>query len=213
MNYLFIGAHLDDIELAAGGLISKLVSKKHKVKMLCLSQSDYTNWQGETLREVEQALIEGQDAANILGCELDVLDFPTKDIPYDSRVVEAIEKQLCEFKTDIIFTHNVNDTHQAHIGTARSTLSAARRFNTIYFYEPIYPSGRAPIPFNPDVYVNIDGFLDKKIESLKAHKSQFEKYTDNWLDAVIARAKFRGFENGMPYAECFEVCRMELLIP
>lgn len=212
MNYLFIGAHLDDIELAAGGLIAKLTEKKHPVKMLCLSKSDYSNWQGEQLREAEEALAEGYAAADILGCELEVLDFPTKDIPYNSSVVEAIEKCLYEFNTDIIFTHNVNDTHQAHINTARSTLSAARRFNTIYFYEPIYPSGRAPIPFNPDVYVNIEGYLDKKIASLKAHQSQFKKYTDTWLDAVIARAKFRGFENGMPYAECFEVCRMELII-
>lgn len=213
MNYIFIGAHLDDIELAAGGLISKLISKKHNVKMLCLSKSDYKNWQGETLREVEESLSEGFAAAKVLGCELEVLDFPTKDIPYDSTVVEAIEKRLYEFKADVIFTHNINDTHQAHINTAKATLSAARRFNTIYFYEPIYPSGRSVIPFNPDVYVNIDGFLEIKAEAIRAHKSQYDKYSENWIDALIARARFRGFENGMPYAECFEICRMEFLIP
>lgn len=212
MNYLFVGAHLDDIELAAGGLIAKLVEKKHNVKMLCLSKSDYVNWQGETLREVEQSLEEGYEAAKILGCELEILDFPTKDIPYHSTVIEAIEQRLYDFKADVIFTHNINDTHQAHVGTAKSTLTAARRFNTIYFYEPIYPSGRSSVPFNPDVYVNIDGYMDKKIDSLKAHKSQFDKYSDTWIDAVVARAKFRGFENGMPYAECFEICRMEMII-
>ena len=212
MNYLFIGAHLDDIELAAAGLIARLISKGHLVKMLCLSASDYSNWKGDILRGREQAIEEGFKAARLLGATLEILDFPTKDIPYNSQTVEAIECVIEEFKADIIFTHNVNDTHQAHIATARATLSAARRLNTIFFYEPIYPSGRAPQPFNPDVYVNITGFLDKKIEALKAHKSQFEKYTDNWIDAVIARARFRGFENGMEYAECFEVCRMELII-
>lgn len=212
MNYFFIGAHLDDIELAAGGLIAKIISKGQRAKMLCLSQSDYSNWQGEKLRNVDEAIKEGYDAAKILGCELEILDFPTKDIPYNSSVVEAIEKRLYEYKAEVIFTHNVNDTHQAHVGAAKSTLSAARRFNTIYFYEPIYPSGRSPQPFNPDVYINIDGFIDKKMASLQAHKSQFEKYGQSWLDAVISRAKFRGFENGMPVAECFEVCRMELII-
>jgi LmbE family N-acetylglucosaminyl deacetylase len=212
MKYIFIGAHLDDVELAAGGLIALLVSKRHIVKMVSLSKSDYSNWKGDVLREKDVAIREGYQAAEILGCELEVLDFPTKDIPYNSTVVEAIEKILYDFEPDIIFTHNVNDTHQAHIATAQATLSAARRFNTIYFYEPIYPSGRSPIPFRPDVYVNIDGYLDKKIDSLKAHKSQFEKYSESWIEAVIARARFRGFENGMHLAECFEVCRMELKV-
>ena len=212
MKYLFIGAHLDDIELAAGGLIAKLIDNGHEAKMLCLSKSDYKNWQGITLRTLDQAMEEGNRAAEILGCKLTVFDFPNKDIPYNSEVVEAIEAEISIFQPDFIFTHNVNDTHQSHIGTAQSTLSAARRNNTVMMFEPIYPSGRALIPFRPDVYVDISNYLDKKIEALKAHKSQYEKYSDQWIQAVIARAKFRGFENGMQYAECFELCRMELRI-
>ncbi len=212
MKYLFIGAHLDDIELAAGGTIAKLVKCGHKVLMLCLSKSDYVNLHGETLRVVDEALYEGHVAAKILGAELHVLDFPTKDIPYNSMVVEAIEMEMSLFKPDIIFTHNVNDTHQAHISTALSTLSAARRFNTIFFYEPIYPSGRAHIPFRPDMYIDISGFMEVKLDSLRAHKSQYDKYGDVWLNAVKARAEFRGFENGLRLAECFEVSRMEYKI-
>lgn len=212
MNYLFVGAHLDDVELAAGGLIAKVLKNGHKAKIVCLSKSSYSDWKGNVLRTEEQAISEGMAAADILGCELEIFDFPTKDIPFHSSVIEAIEKQLYGFNADIIFTHNINDTHQAHVGAAKSTLAAARRFNTVYFYEPLYPSGRSPIPFNPDVYVDISDFIDKKIEALKKHDSQYQKYSKDWIEAIKARAKYRGYENGMEYAECFEVCRMELRV-
>jgi len=208
MNYLFIGAHLDDVELAAGGTIARLNQEGHNTKMLILSKSDYVDIYGN-YRSKDIALSEGYEASKILGIELEVLDFPTKDINFDSDVVTAIEKVINSFKADVIFTHNVNDTHQAHIATAQASIAAARYLNTIYFYEPIYPSGRAPLPFNPQVFSDISDFLDIKIDSLKAHKSQYEKYKDEWIDAIVARAKFRGFESNMKYAECFELCRME----
>ena len=208
MNYLFIGAHLDDVELAAGGTIVKLNKEGHKTKMLILSKSDYVDIYGK-LRSKEVALKEGVEAAKILNTDLEVLDFPTKDIEFNSEVVSAIEKVIFEFEADVIFTHNINDTHQAHIATAKASLAAARYLNTIYFYEPIYPSGRAQVPFNPQIFSNINDFMDVKINSLKAHKSQYEKYKDEWIDAVVARARFRGFESNMKYAECFEICRGE----
>jgi LmbE family N-acetylglucosaminyl deacetylase len=66
------------------------------------------------------------------------------------------------------------------------------------------------MPFRPQVYVNISETIEAKINSLKAHKSQYKKYSDRWIEAVVARARFRGFEMGVEYAECFEVVRAEL---
>ena len=66
------------------------------------------------------------------------------------------------------------------------------------------------MPFRPQVYINITETIEAKINSLKAHKSQYKKYSDKWIEAVVARAKFRGFEMGADYAECFEVVRAEL---
>jgi len=212
MNYLFVGAHLDDIELAAGGTIAKMRAAGHNVYMLVLSKSDYTDVNGNSLRTVDIALREGYKAARILDCDLEILDYPTKDIPYHSNVVSDIERVIKNKNIDAVFTHNIHDTHQAHINTAYSTISAARLLNTIYFYEPIYPSGRAPEPFNPQVYVDISNFIDKKLDALKAHKSQYEKYKDEWIEAVKARAIMRGFDSRFKYAECFELCRMELKI-
>lgn len=208
---LAIGAHLDDIELGCGGALVRAARAGHCVRMICLSDSSYTNYDGAVLRTREEALREGYAAAEALGCnELEVLDFPTKDIPDDSRVVEALDKRISEFKPDVIFTHWPFDTHQAHRGAALATIAAARRHNTILMYDPVFPAGRSFVGFRPQVYIDITDAIEGKLESLRKHESQYRKYGDQWIEAVRARARFRGYEMGTAFAEAFEVVRMEI---
>ncbi len=211
MNIIAIGAHLDDIELACGGTLARAVKNGHTVKMLVLTKSAYTNHDGVVLRTEEEALSEGKAAADELGViDLEVLDFPVKDVPYNSHTVEAIDRVLCAFKPDIIFTHWMFDTHQDHRNVSLATISAARNFSNIFFYEPFPPSGRSYMPFKPQSYVDITHTLDDKIRSLKAHTSQYKKYGEHWIEATIGRARLRGFEHGYLYAETFEVLRNNL---
>lgn len=213
MKIIAIGAHLDDIELACGGTLARAIENDHEVMMLVLSESDYTNFKGDVLRTKETALTEGKQAAQVLGVEnLVVLDHPTKDIPYHSTVVEQIEEHITDFKPDLIFTHWAFDTHQAHQGTALSTISAARRHSSILMYEPISPSGRSYVGYRPQLYIDITSCIDKKLASLKAHESQYQKYGENWIEAIEARARHRGFEGGYRFAESFEILRMGLTL-
>ncbi len=46
------------------------------------------------------------------------------------------------------------------------------------------------------------------MEALKQHKSQIKKFGNDFLEAVEARARHRGYEFGNKYAECFEVLRV-----
>jgi LmbE family N-acetylglucosaminyl deacetylase len=207
---LAIGAHLDDVEVACGGTIARATSHGYDVKVLVLSDSSYDRYDGTVFRTRDQVATEGPAAAAILGVtKLEVLDFPTKDIPYHSSVVEAIEERLDEFQPEVIFTHWPFDTHQAHSRTGSSTLSAARYFRSILMYEPMMPSGRSHVAFRPQVYVDISDHLDTKLEALRAHASQYDKYGDDWIEAVESRCRLRGFEMGSRYAEAFEALRFE----
>ena len=211
MKLLAIGAHLDDIELACGGTLAKAVAKGHQVKMVVLSASEYTNYDGKLMRPKSCALAEGRKAASILGVEdLQILDFPAKEIPYHHSVVEPLDQIISSYQPDLIFSHWPFDTHQAHQGAALSSISAARYFNSILLFEPITPSGRSYVAFRPQVYIDITDFIDIKLEALAAHKSEYEKYGSRWLEAVKARANHRGFEMGVKFAEAFEVMRLEL---
>lgn len=207
-----IGAHLDDIEIACGGTLAKAIKAGHEVRVLIMSKSGYTNKDGIVQRSDEQAVEEGVKALHTLGItEIEILDFPTKDIPFRSDVVNAIDVRIAAFNPDIIFTHHPFDTHQAHEGVAKASIAAARRKNTVFFYEPITPSGRSYVPFKPSLYVDIESTLCMKIASLKCHKSEYNKFgAEDWIEGVRCRCGFRGYEIGKKYAEAFEVLRLEL---
>lgn len=212
MKILVVGAHLDDIELACGGTIAKAIRNGHEVKALIMSKSGYTNKEGKIQRSDEIAVKEGVDALKTLGIkDIEILEFPTKDIPFRSDVVNAIDVVMSEYDPDIIFTHHPFDTHQAHEGVAKATIAAARRKNTVFFFEPIQPSGRSYVAFKPDMYVGIDDTVDVKIAALKKHKSEYKKFGgEDWIKGVKSRCGFRGYEIGKQYAEAFEILRLEL---
>lgn len=211
MKIMVVGAHLDDIELACGGTLAKAIEAEHNVKVLIMSQSGYTNFDGRLMRKNEDAVVEGTNALHALGItDIEILDFPTKDIPYESPVIEAIDGRMAEYNPDVIFCHHPFDTHQAHVGVSKATISAARRKNTIFMFEPIAPSGRSYVPFKPQMYVDISEVMEKKIESLKLHTTEYHKFGEEWITGVTCRAGFRGYEIGTQYAEAFEVLRCEL---
>lgn len=212
MKILAIGAHLDDIEIACGGTLAKAIENGHEVKVLIMSKSGYTNINGDIQRSDNDAVKEGKSAFTKLGIsDVNILDFETKDIPFRSDVVNAIDIVINNFNPDIIFTHHPFDTHQAHEGVAKATIAAARRKNTIFFYEPITPSGRSYVAFKPTLYVDINDTIDKKLEALREHKSEYHKFGgEDWVTGVNCRAGFRGYEIGKKWAEAFEMLRLEL---
>lgn len=213
MKILAVGAHLDDIELACGGTLAKAVAHGHEVKMIVMSKSGYSNYDGRVLRTEENAVREGKNAAKSLGVhDIEILDYDTKDIPYHSEVIEALDARIQEYQPDTIFTHWIFDTHQAHEGVAKSTITAARRHNNVYMYEPIYPAGRSYMGFRPQMYIDIGGFEEKKLEALRMHQTEYKKFGDQWIEGTRARAAYRGYEMGRHYAEAFEIVRCELII-
>jgi LmbE family N-acetylglucosaminyl deacetylase len=214
MKIIAIGAHLDDIELSCGGTLVKAIKNGHKVKMLVMSDSSYTNFDGKVLRTRKEALKEGKQAIKYLGVsDFEILNFQTKDIPYNSKSVEAIDKVISAFNPDLILSHWVFDTHQDHRNTALSTLAAGRYKNNILMYEPFPPSSRSYFPFRPQVYIDITETLKDKILAIKKHKSQYQKYGgENWVKAIEAKARANGAEACFKYAEAFEPIRLEFKI-
>lgn len=211
MKILAIGAHLDDIEIACGGTLAKAIANGHQVKTVIMSESGYKNSDGKQQRTNETALAEGHNALNSLGVEdIVILDFPAKDIGFESTAVDALDLIIDEYDPDIIFTHFPFDTHQAHEGTSKSTIAAARRKSTIFFYEPVYPSGRSYVAFKPQMYVDISDFIDAKLNALRKHVSEYSKFgEESWINTVKCRAVYRGSDIGVNCAECFEVLREE----
>ncbi len=175
-----------------------------------MSPSDYTSYDGSHFRDAETAVVEGREAAATLGVkEIDVLSFPAKDVENHSTVVESINKVVDEFRPTMVFTHWPFDTHRSHANTALATIAASRYYNSVVMYEPITPAGRSYVGFRPQLYINIDATIEKKLKALRQHRSEYAKYGEQWIEGVEARSRYRGYEMRARYGEAFEVSRLE----
>jgi LmbE family N-acetylglucosaminyl deacetylase len=206
---LAIGAHYDDIEIGCGGTIALATKKGWKSHILVTTDSAYKSINCVN-RSPKQAVQEGMNAAQVLGAELTSLDFEIGNIGWNKYVVKAINSVIDKTRPDVIMTHYSGDTHQDHYYTSMSTISAARFIPNVLMYEPYYPSGRGPIPFNRQLFIDISETIEIKQKAILQHHTQVKRYGPNWIEALHARARSHGFECGCTYAEAFQVLRMLL---
>jgi len=214
MKILAIGAHFDDLELSCGGTLAKFIQKGHEVFVNIVTTSDYAYYNGEPQRGREEAEEEGMAGLAVLGIKkykITNLGFKTKEVPFDKTLIEPINRSIDIIKPDLILTHSLSSSHQDHINTSKSVMAASRYQKNIWTFEPMYPDKITNNPFKPIIYVNISDTFDKKIESLKAHASQFKKYPE-WIPLITAVATLRGIENKCRSAEAFEPIKMEFVV-
>lgn len=195
---LAIGAHPDDLELACGATLAKLVDTGHEVRGLVMSH-------GRVGGRGDIRIVEAERGAAVIGLDgIEVLDLPdTRLAEANDAMVQAIEAAVNRFNPDMILTHSANDHHQDHHAVHIATLRGARRHSSILCYE----SPSATRTFDPSLFVDVTDHLPTKLRAVQQHRDQAGKpYMTG--DRVASTAAFRGSQARRRAAEGFEVVRM-----
>lgn len=195
---LAIGAHPDDIEIAAGATLAKERDAGNYVYGLILTH-------GTEGGDAAKRLLEAGKGAEFLGLdEFRVMDFhDTRLFEQSNEVLQAIESVINQIKPDMVFTHSINDIHQDHQVVHTATLRAARRLSTILCYE----SPSVTVDFRPEYFVDVADYVDVKVEAIREHWDQRKKaYVKQ--EKVRSKLAFRGEQARVDFAEGFEVIRM-----
>jgi LmbE family N-acetylglucosaminyl deacetylase len=196
---LAIGAHPDDIEIAAGGTLAKMRDAGYQISALVLTQ-------GEKGGNAKNRQNEAENGAEFLGlANIQVLDCTDTRLMTDAvDVTNAIEGMIKQYQPDIIFTHSNHDLHQDHQLVYESTLRAARDTRTTIL---CYESPSVTQDFRPSYYVEVGDYVDIKIQAVREHRDQSKK---SYMKTDLIRGKlaFRGGQAKVDYAEGFEVVRM-----
>lgn len=206
MKILVFGAHADDAEIGMGATIARYVTEGHEVKIVCaIIPHETVNGQ----IEVEKKLIREKAAiksAQILGAELEILDINPYEFEVNRKYTKIFDSIVREYNPDQVFVSWCYDSHQDHKAIANMVFSSARKNNfSLYMYESMMPGGLVPQPFNTHLYIDVSGYYDKKIECLKEYYSI--RLFDQVGEGVVGRARFRGTQIGVKYAECFEIVK------
>ena len=221
VDVLAIGAHPDDVELGCGGTIVKLISEGKKVAIIDLTEGELG-----TRGTNETRAIEAKNAAEILGISarenLKMKDgFLINSEEYQLRIIKAIRT----YQPEIVFCNAVDDRHPDHAKAAKLASDACFLSGLIKIETE--ESGKKQEKWRPkqvfhyiqwknlepDFVIDISGFLDKKIESCLAYKTQFYDPTStepttpisskSFLDSITYRAQDLGRLAGVEHAEGF----------
>lgn len=196
MRVLAIGAHPDDIELGCGGSLLAHRDAGHKVALLVMTTGE--RGPSSALSRVR----EQEESAALLGAELVWGRFKDGSVPHGRRAIQLVDDVVAAIRPDIVYTHSPDDTHQDHRATGRASLAAGRRVRQVLCYE-----SPTSVSFRPDVFVDIGGRVEAKLDLIRCHMSQVLANGLVDLEAVEAGARFRGFTARVRQAEAFTTTR------
>ncbi len=179
IKVLAIGSHPDDIEIGAGGFLSRL-QKEYDAEVHFGIMTYGTSLELPTEKRIKEARAAAQIllgyTENMLNkqihlglkkdCELH------KDI---HELIRIIETWLKTIRPNILLTHAKGDLHDDHRQVNKATLSAARDFHgDILTYQA--PS-TIPNEFSPNFFVELtDEEFTRKINAINCHSTQKGKW-------------------------------------
>jgi LmbE family N-acetylglucosaminyl deacetylase len=197
---LAFGAHPDDLEVGAGGLLARLVEEGAAVTMAIVSiPYDY-----------ERRRREAEGGAKVIGGKLRFIydDKPSRveDIPMH-ELVRRMDQLVADVHPDLVITHSMHDLHWDHGLVNRATVSALRRTPCDLLAFLSSPEMNAQSRAFGQCFADVSKSIDTKIEAIGMHASQVAK-----LDLESSRdlARAMGRISGYQFAEAYEVLRVRI---
>jgi LmbE family N-acetylglucosaminyl deacetylase len=227
---LIFGAHPDDAEFHAGGLIARHCRRGSVVRLVSVTDGSAGHHRlgRDALRERRCA--EAQAAAQRLGCEVKVWDNADGELTPTLTVRRQVIAEMRSFDPDLVLTHRIHDYHPDHRATGELVRDACYMVRV----PSVVPNERAlprdpivasmwdqftrPAPFSCDVVVPVDDVFDAAVDALDCHASQVYEWIPHTLGAEQrvpsddrARREWLGQFVGRRPAGIAKRCRAQLI--
>jgi N-acetylglucosamine malate deacetylase 1 len=219
VDILAVGAHPDDIELMCAGSLIKMVQQGYRVGMVSLTAGERG-----TRGTVEIRTREFERAAQIIGAKEYVIGGLSDGCleNHEENRLQVIQL-LRRFKPDFLFIPHWKARHPDHEACSVLVRKSAyyaglkmidtdqphHRPKDIAYYMELYD-------FEPSFIVDISGTFDQKLDSIRAHESQFwnpdkaqtsEEKTfissPEFFESITIKARYWGQKIGVKYGEPF----------
>lgn len=172
-THMGIAAHQDDLEIMSyDGILKCFGSKDNWYLGVVVTDgagspradlyANYTDEEMRKIRKVEQkkAAFVGEYSAQVL------LDYPSSAVkdPANTQTVEDFRKLLDAARPSVIYTHNLADKHDTHVGVAVKVIKAIRE---------LAPEARPKAVYGCEIWRNLDWLIDedKTVFDVSAHEN------------------------------------------
>lgn len=226
LDILCIAAHPDDVELACSGTVAKEVANGKKVGVIDLTRGELGTRGSAEIRDEEAAI-----AAEVLGLTVrENMRFADGFFVNDKAHQMALIQKIRQYQPEIVICNTIDDRHIDHAKGSQLASDACFLSGLIKVETELNGEKQGPWRpkqiyhsiqwknVEPDFVVDITGFMDKKLTSIKAYQTQFfnPKYegepdtpisNKNFTESIEYRAKDLGRLVGVDYAEGYTVER------
>jgi len=177
LDALAIAAHRDDVEITCGGLLLKLHDLGYKTGVL-----DFTEGEMGTRGTKEERAEEAANAAKLMGVSVrENLHLPDGNVQLTRENVIKVAAFIRRHRPHLVILPNEDQRHPDHywcyrIGREACYFSGLSKLECEG--EPYRPFKVLYSPYYRDVvptfYVDISDQFERKIETVKCYRSQFE---------------------------------------
>lgn len=205
LSLLCMGAHSDDIEIGAGGLILSLMRAGVPIDVQwCVLSAPGVR--ADEARASAADFLDGAASRRVDCGAFEDSIFPSQTPAIKSWLIDVRSR----FAPDVVLVHSRDDAHQDHRELAALAWNLFRDQVILEYEIPKWDGDLA----RPNVYAALDaGLMDRKIELLVRHfGSQRSK---DWFDPETFRgiARLRGMECRAPerFAEAFTARKLRIV--
>lgn len=214
---LIVAPHPDDAELAMGGTIIKLIATGCNVIIVDLTDGEPTPFGSKILRTKET-----QKATKILGLKTRLcLGMPNRCLEPTLQNRKKLAEVIRIYRPDMLFGPVMPDWHPDHKATFELLESA--RFEAKYHktdlpgqphWTPkvwLYYSPHRNDFINPSIIIDISDVWHKKLDAIKAYKSQLKNrsISDSYslIERIEITARYFGQNINAKFGEPLKSCQ------
>ena len=217
---LIVAPHPDDEVLGAGGTLLRIKAEGGKVAWLIVTGiTAESGWSEDRIKERADEIRRITTFFDF--DEVFALNFPTTrldQVPM-TDLVAAVSNVFKTFEPEEVFVPHPADVHTDHRLVFDAVASCTKWFRypsikRVLAYETLSETdfGLGTVQsFRPNVFVNIEPFLDDKLRAMGIYESELGEFPfPRSHEAIRALATLRGAASGFKAAEAFELLRERL---
>ena len=211
-NIVVVAPHPDDETLGCGGTLLKHIDNGDSVHWVIVSgmtdelySNEQINIRSREIKKVSDLF--GFKSTHKLNYPVSKLETVPKDI-----IIKKLGDLFSLIEAEVIYTVFRNDAHSDHRIVFDCVLSATKTFRhpsirKFLSFETISEtefSNPFASGFRPNVFVNIEKYLEQKIEIFSVYESEIGKFPfPRSPEAIRSLTSLRGVQSGCKAAEAF----------